>query len=281
MTAAGRADAVLADAIEAEAWADMVMAAPAELVGGTGLRCLRRGAATCLVAPGLPFALLNRAIGLGADAPAARSDVDEILAIFREAGARHFWIHVSPAAGPAALEGWLRERGLAPDARFPAWAKVLRGPGEVPRARTSLRVVPVGRGRAAELGEVLAAAHGMPAPFASWFAALALRSRWHAYAALDGDRIVSGGLLYLAGRAGWLGAGGTLAAYRGRGAHGALMARRISDAGQMGCSAIATETDDRPENPSLRNMLRCGFRRVCARVNYGPPEAAARPRQRQ
>lgn len=276
MTPAGRADAVLADAIEAEAWADMVMAAPADLVDRTGLRCLRRGAATCLVAPGVPLALLNRAIGLGADAPASASDLEEVLDTFREAGARRFWIHVNPAAAPAALEGWLRGRGLTPDQRFPAWAKVLRAAGEVPEARTSLRVAPVGGERAAELGQVLAAAHDLPAPFGAWFAALAGRSRWRAYAALDGDRVVGGGFLFVSGRAGWLGAGGTLAGHRRRGAHAALMARRIADAGQMGCSAIATETDDRPDNPSLRNMLRCGFRRVCARLNYGPPEAAPR-----
>lgn len=270
MTPTERAEAALADAIEAEAWADMVVAAPVDVADAIALRCLRQGGATCLVAPGAPFALLNRAIGLGADAPANESDVDEIVATFREAGARRFWIHLSPAAGPAALEGWLGKRGLLPDAAHPAWAKVLRGPGAVPEARGSLRVASVGKERASELGQVLAAAHGMPPPFASWFAALASRPRWHAYAALDGDRIVAGGVLYVSGRAAWLGAGGTLASHRGRGAQSAILARRIADAGEWGCTAIATETDDRPENPSLRNILRFGFRRVCRRVNCGP-----------
>ena len=72
---------------------------------------------------------------------------------------------------------------------------------------------------------------------------------------------MAAGALYVEGDVGWLGMAGTLPFHRRRGAQGALMTRRIADAIALGCTAIATETGilpDRP-NPSLDNMLRCGF----------------------
>jgi hypothetical protein len=49
------------------------------------------------------------------------------------------------------------------------------------------------------------------------------------------------------------------------------MAARIRPAIEAGCTAIVTETGepvgDEP-NPSLANMLRCGFVRVASRLNY-------------
>jgi GNAT superfamily N-acetyltransferase len=274
LTGADRDDALLAEAIEAEAWADMTEAAPPAFLDATGLRCLRRGGATCLVTPRMPIALMNRAMGLGCQAAATPGDLDEVLAIYRQGGVRRFWIQMSPAARPPAVGEWLRARELAPDAVLPAWAKVLRGPAEAPEVRTLLRVEAVGAERAVELGEVLASAHDMPASFASWFAALAGRPRWQAYAAFDAGRIVAGGMLHVSGARAWLGAGGTLPSHRGRGGQTALMACRIAGAIARGCTAIATETGDRPGNPSLHNMLRCGFRRVSSRINYGPAGAS-------
>jgi hypothetical protein len=52
------------------------------------------------------------------------------------------------------------------------------------------------------------------------------------------------------------------------------MARRISDAIAAGCRHIVTETGepvgDEP-NPSLSNMMRCGFRKVASRLNFQAP----------
>ena len=96
---------------------------------------------------------------------------------------------------------------------------------------------------------------------AAWSASLVARDRWRAYGAFDGDALVGVGALFVEGDVGWLGLGGTLPFHRGRGAQGAVMARRIKDAIAVGCTSIATETGILPgrANPSLDNMLRCGF----------------------
>jgi L-amino acid N-acyltransferase YncA len=80
----------------------------------------------------------------------------------------------------------------------------------------------------------------------------------------------------------WLGAAGTLASHRGRGAQGALIARRIDDARALGCHTLTTEIlPDQPgkKNASSRNMERVGFRIACRRPNwvFPTPVAAVRP----
>ncbi len=262
-------DAVrLADAIEADAWRDMIAAAPAAL----GLTVARVADADVLLAPRMPVTMFNRAIGLGLSRPATGDDLDALIECLRARASREHLIHVSPAAAPRELTAWLAARGYAP-ARRPEWVKVLRGVEAPPVIDTPFTVRPVRPDEAPALATVIPAAHGMPPPLAPWIEALATRDRWAAYGAFDGDAMVAGAMLYVDGPRAWLGMGGTLPSHRNRGAQGALMARRIADAIARGCTAIGTETGapvaDEP-NPSLSNMFRCGFREVCRRANYAP-----------
>ena len=75
-----------------------------------------------------------------------------------------------------------------------------------------------------------------------------------------------------------IGLGATVPSHRGKGAQGALLARRIADANESGARATVTETG-RPEpgeeakHPSYRNILRAGFEEAYVRINYRPPAA--------
>lgn len=68
------------------------------------------------------------------------------------------------------------------------------------------------------MARAICTAFGMPAPFLPWIAALATRPRWGPYTAPEGDQIAGGGYLHTGGREAWLGVGGVLAQYCGRGA---------------------------------------------------------------
>lgn len=271
-------EAARADLIEAEAWQDLFAAAPPALAAQLGLAAREVGGATLLLAPRLPVTLFNRAIALGVRRPATEEDVEALRAAYAAAGVRDYWVHLG-AARPAALRGWLTARGFTTAPR-PTWAKVVRSPAAPPQIETALAVREVGAPEGAALGQVLAAAHGMPPLMAPWIAALAGRPRWRAYLAFAGDEPVAGGLLFQEGRDGWLGLGGTLPAHRRRGGQGAILARRIRDAGAARCDLVTTETGEPvagEPNPSLANMYRCGFRRVCARENLAaPPPLGAR-----
>jgi L-amino acid N-acyltransferase YncA len=69
----------------------------------------------------------------------------------------------------------------------------------------------------------------------------------------------------------WLGAAGTVASHRGRGAQGALIARRIEDARARGCHSFTTEIAPEP-NPSAHNMERAGFHVAYSRPSWVFPD---------
>ena len=251
---------------EAEAYFDFYSAAPAswEVI------VKRIGSAILLLAPQMDVVLFNRVIGLGLGESIRENMVDEILEQYQRAGVRNFAIQVSPAAQPILVE-WLATRGLSAQDR---WSKVYRTidpPAIIP---TDLRTQRIGQEFAEAFAEVASAAFGMPKDILPWLANHVGRNNWYHYLAFDGDNPVATAALYVRKEVGWLGIGSTLPAYRRRGAQGALMARRITDAAGLGCRWLVTETgEDLPEhpNPSYHNMLRTGFKLAYHRTNYCPP----------
>jgi len=265
--------AATADAIEASAFRDMIAAAPAELARATGLSSAVIGGTTLLIAPGIPDIQFNRAIGLGVHESATEPILDAVIAAFREAGSGKFWIHWNPNGAPHCVPRWLEARGFALPPRR-SWAKVARGVESPPAFQTALEVRRAKPGEELAAAQAIASAFGMPPPFAAWFAAISHRPRWRLHVALAEARVIGGGFLYMENGDAWLGAGGVLKEFRGRGAHVELMALRIREAAAAGCTRVFTETGepvgDEP-NPSLANMQRCGFSRICSRLNYAPP----------
>ena len=256
----------LADAIEAAASRDMYAAAPPEL----GFHTETVAGATLLLAPRFPVTYFNRAIGLGMERAATESDLDALIAVYRAAGVKDYWVHLSPGAAPAALGDWLRSRGLELPARR-SWAKFLRGPEPAQARASALCIRPAARADAPGVAQTVCQAYGLPPALGPWFEALLGRPGWQVYVATAHERIVATGSVYIRGREAWLGIGATLAEYRGRGAQSALLAERIRFALASGCALLATETGeaigDEP-NTSLENIRRCGFTQVCSRLNF-------------
>jgi len=263
------AEAALADAIEASAFADLYAAAPAALAQRLGLRVVREGGVTSLLAPGLPVSMFNRVIGFG-DAPGDDATrLRSLVARYRDAGLASAWMHLNPVTAAAGAEALLAAAGLAPAARR-AWAKMLRGP-EPLAADTELQVRPATDDDAATVAACIASAFAMPPFMAEWLAALHGRRGWTLYAIADGGQPVGGACLYVEAGTGWLGMGSVLDSHRRRGGQLASMARRIADAAAAGCTAIVTETGEPvagEPNPSLANMARAGFRQVASRLNF-------------
>jgi GNAT superfamily N-acetyltransferase len=257
------------DAVEANAYRSMFAAAPDAL----GLEAREVGGATLLVAKGLPVPMFNRVIGLGNSSAANGRKLDNVADAYRAAGIKNWWIHVSPGARPDALAQTLEARGFVRPARK-AWAKVWRGNEPPAQVESGLSIRPVRRGEERVFAQTLAAAFEMPPPGVAWFARMPSLPGWRALAAFDQGAMVGGGLLHLQGENAWLGAGGVLPAARGRHAHRALMLARIRLAIEAGCRHLVTETGEQigdEPNPSLRNMLACGFTKIFSRDNYAAP----------
>jgi len=215
------------------------------------------GEATCTLLPGLGARTFNRVLGLR-----STEQLDEIAAFF---GEEAWWVSDSHGLGPE-----LERRGFAPDY---GWMKFSRGVG--PRqAHSDLDVRAIGPDQAADFARVVAEGYEM----ADWMQPLAAnvvgRPGWSCYVAYDGEQPAGAGALFVRDGVGWLGYAATRPRYRGRGAQSAILAARIEDARQHGCSTVVTETgameEGRPSN-SYRNIVRAGFREAGVRANYRAP----------
>jgi hypothetical protein len=251
---------------EAEAYADMFAAAPAEW----NLHVERWGSAIALVAPPIDVLLFNRVLGLGLSEPTSEMQIDQIVTLYRQANVENFGIQLSPIAQPPTAKDWLHARQLTSTDN---WAKVYRAADQPIEIHTDLRVESSGREQAADFGRVTCAAFGMPSTLQPWLENLAQRANWHIYLAYDGEQAAACGALFVRGEVGWLGIEGTLPSHRRRGGQGAIMAQCIRDAAWLGCRWVITETGedlpDRP-NPSYHNMLRAGFTLAYQRPNCVP-----------
>jgi GNAT superfamily N-acetyltransferase len=262
-----RTVAVASEVAEAEAWADNVRALGSRVGNPLGARLLRAGAATVPVVRSVGSPLVNRVIGLGIVAPALEEDVDAVVAAYGE-HELGFAVSVAPHAEPAELQEWLEQRGLVPSSSF---AKLWRRTAAPPTAETSLRIERIGAERARDFSRVNCAAWHLDGDFAAWFEASVGRPCWRHYLAFDDEQPVAAGALFVHDGAAWLGFAATLPRHRGRGAHAALLARRIRDAVELGCELVVTEahpsTPARP-SPSYRNIRAAGFELAYLRPNY-------------
>ena len=256
----------LADSIEARAMADMYAVAPRAL----DCRVEKIGGATLLLAPRVPASYFNRVIGLGVFEPATKATLDAIQERFRAAGVAEYWLHLSPAASPESLAGWLSARGLAPPPRR-TWAKFLRGPEPCAARPSALQARPAKPADADAIARVVCSAYATPTALAPWFATLVGRSGWRFVVAESNGQVAATGAVFVDDTTAWLGVGATLAEHRNRGAQSALLAARIALAAASGCTVLATETGESiagEVNPSLNNIRRAGFVQVCSRLNY-------------
>jgi hypothetical protein len=264
------AQARSADDIEAAAFRDMFATVPNSLVRALNPHSLEVAGATLLMANGFPDPMFSRVIGLGNSGAIVDTQIDNVVTAYRDASIGTYWIHVNPVVAPSDLGARLEHRGFKL-AKRRTWAKMIRGTEPITPIDTVLTTRVATANDYTAVSNAIAVAFGMPSPFALWIQNMAATTKWTLIAALDGARIVGGGLLFIENQLAWLGMGGVIPEVRGRHAHRAIMTHRIDLAIERGCTHIVTETgepiNDEP-NPSLRNMYRCGFTRVCARLNY-------------
>lgn len=240
---------------------------PASSLEAYGASRREVGGATAAVFKRLPIAVFNRVVGLGVHEPATEAMIDELMALYDDAGTP-FGISVSPAARPAEISEWLLARGFEHTSN---WAKVIRGTEPPPEIETELRIEQADETTAAQYAAVGQVAFEMPEWTKQLFEEMAMMPEVMSYVAFAGDEPAGIGSMLIAGEYGALFNGATLPDYRRRGAQGAIMARRIREGIAGGCRWLTTETgEDTPEspNPSYRNMIRTGFQLAYLRPNY-------------
>lgn len=245
-----------AERAEADAWLDLVAAAPAPFAAAIGLVAGRDDDGTWVRCKAITTGLFNRRF----DIPRARS-IDDILI---DEG---LWLQLPEQRADDIAT--LRARGMI-EAPWPAWTKVVWPDLSRAAGAPEPNVGTVARDEALAWAQVIGHAHGLPPAAAPWIAALVERPRWHTLAWRNNGTIVSGAALFVDDGRAWLGLGGTLPELRGRGAQSSLLRARIDLARSLGVATIASETGSplpgKP-NTSLTNMLRAGLVSVGQRIN--------------
>ena len=211
----------------------------------------------------------SRVIGLGIDEPVTDQVVEDVIASCDRRGGRSICMQISPAASP---EGWgeiLSRHGFTPGA---GWVKSLRDVSPPPPVDTDITVRILGANEALDYGSVYWKGFGFPHPdFETWMSSHVGRQNWTHFGAYDGAELVAVAAIFYWGDVGCLYGAGTLPSHRNRGAQGALIAARITEAAQRGAHLMSTETGaETPENPnpSLHNIRRMGFEDVYVRRNW-------------
>ncbi|HWB80506.1 MAG TPA: GNAT family N-acetyltransferase [Nannocystaceae bacterium] len=241
---------------EADAWLDLVAAAPSPLASAIGLVAGRDDSGTWVRCKAIPAGVFNRRF----DVPRSRSIAD----IPTDEG---LWLQLPETRADDIAS--LRARGMI-DAPWPAWTKLVWPDHSRAAGTPDPNIGTVARDEALAWAQVIGSAHGMPPAAAPWIAALVDRPRWHTLAWRSEGTIVSGAALFVDEGRAWLGLGGTLPEFRGRGAQSSLLRARIDLARSLGVATIASETGSplagKP-NTSLTNMLRAGLVSVGQRIN--------------
>ena len=255
---------------EAAANLDLFRAAPAGVAELLGLEAFSIGDGLALMAREIDDAQFSRVFGLGVEAPIRPEHLDQVARSFRPLGHSTSRLQLAPVAEQRlGVPEALAARGMA---RAPGgWTKRARPTAEPLTAPTDLVIVEA-QDAPGRFGVTACAGFGVPGFIAPWFEALVGRPDWRTYLAIDGETTVGTAALYLAEACGWLGACAVLPQARGRGAQGALMARRIEAAQAAGKAWAITETGAPPPGeapgPSYRNMDRHGFAEIHLRANY-------------
>jgi ribosomal protein S18 acetylase RimI-like enzyme len=263
----------MAEQVELVGWAEVWAAAPTELAGRHGIAATQIGGGLCTAVGEQESTMLNRVVGLGLAQPATDADLAAIERFFAGHGQR-FYVSLSPQARPSDLPQRLERRGFE---SVYAWMKFSRGVEPPPQTETELRVELVGPEKGEDFGEVVAAGYELEPFTVPWLAELP-KTSWRCYVAYDGDEPAGAAALYVHDGGGYLCFAATRPEHRRKGAQSALLAARIRDAAQAGCTGLFTETGERiPLKPSnsYRNILRFGFEEAYLRPNYLSPDESA------
>jgi hypothetical protein len=233
-------DIVLAhgiEQIEAEAWADLQSCLPAAVRQQLGISIVRHAGSVLLIASRASALAMNRTIALGFERPMSGDDLAIVIAAYEAAGVPRFVVQWSPLARPREASDLFADRGFTMRSHMAKLVRPADAPLEMETQSSRLSVREIGVESTAIFEEIVAEPLGAPLGIA--VGSTVGQPNWHHYIALADDRPVAGAALYIRGEHAWCGLAATLERDRGRGAHSALLRRRVADAAAAGCRSLA------------------------------------------
>jgi hypothetical protein len=264
------------EAGEVNAWVDMYAAAPANFARQFQLDIIRRHDIVLTRCKTIPFIHFNAVKNLGMASPASEAQLDELIAIYHDAGVPQFWIYHTPHAQPTALPKWLEARGLHPRS---GWERIYRtdaaltSPVIAPDDRYRVEKVTLETGP--EWANFIDTTYGLPTT--PWLLALVERQGWHHYLLRHNEQngqIVSVRSLHVDDDGmGWLGIDAPVPGMMGPtyDLDLRICQQIVQDGPALGvkCFVADIEAPDPEMNtPAYRNFESLGFKRPYYRSHY-------------
>ncbi len=266
----------LSEQIERSALESLHEFCPGDARAALGLKLIRVGDVSVALSSAGPSILINRALGLGTEAPATAETITQVVQTYRRLGYRRhglgsYFLHVYDDDLSAAAAAALTELGLV---RRRGWMKFRRDSAPPRKMETDLRIeVATGQEAAHHFGRIVCRAFGMSDLAIPMIAGIVDDPRWHLFVSYHGEEPAGAGGLFVADGQGWLEWGATDEAFRRRGSQGAIMAARIALAAELGVENLFTETGEAVEGDpqhSYGNIQKMGFEELKLRANYAP-----------
>lgn len=254
---------------EAHYWSEYYLCCCNPLADKLGINVKIIDGAFCCTVSKLDVLAFNRVLGAGLNSPISKVQLEEIIDFYKSAGAKRFFIQVSPAAQPENNHELLNEMGFE---HYNNWAKFyMKLDGKNFDLETELNIDELQLSETGMFEEIMKDAFGFEKGLEAIFAQSYKRPGWKHYLAKETDKPIAAASLFICGKYASLAIAGTKRDERGKGAQCSLINRRIKDAVDAGCEYVVVETaEDKPEKPSAsnRNVKRAGLELAYLRPNY-------------
>jgi GNAT superfamily N-acetyltransferase len=197
------------------------------------------------------------------------SNIDDLIRHYQEMGVKRFMVQLSPFAIPDNTDLLLKRRKFVYESD---WAKLIyRADEHLETADSPAEILRVQEGQEDLYADIMLEALQWPDLLKpALINSIHKEGFLHYLVWLDGAA-VAGGSTYLVKNVATLKLAGTLAPYRQKGIHQALLHRKIQDATDMGCKWITAETAhmaDGGPNAANTNLKKLGFTEAYKRSNY-------------
>lgn len=242
--------------------------APDKLKKSLGLRFENINGIVCSASSAEPSILINRCFVSDQDALKNISAIEEVKQFYSDAGVSEFFMHVTDSnpdiADKLVQAGMKKSRG---------WMKFSRGTNPAVSRNPDLDIRKIGPDHAEDFARIVVPCFDMTEASIPLVASIVRHPDYHLYMGFDDDRPAATGAIFMKGDVAICDWGSTDSNFRRRGFQGALLARRINNAIEMGAKHLYTATGEAvPGDPqhSYNNILRYGFEESYLRENWVP-----------
>lgn len=254
--------------IELEELRAVFDSAPDELKKTLGLRLENINGIVCSASSVEPSILINRCFVIDQNSLNDVSVLNSVKQFYKDSGVGEFFLHVT--GNNPEIANTLKKAGMQ---KSRGWMKFVHDTSPAASRNPELDIRKIGPEHAEDFARIVVPCFDMSEASIPLVASIVHHPNYHLYMGFDGDRPAATGALFYKDGAAICDWGSTHSDFRRRGFQGALLARRINEAIEMGARNLYTATGEEvPGDPqhSYKNIMRYGFTENYLRENWVP-----------